>query len=690
MEPFQRGYKRNAQELAWRNVPQFKKSSQRASGVLSLFDNPDDLNNTLKKSENMVKLAEELEYPLAVYESKVILNFQVMARQYYLIAKELNNEGTQNKNTLLQKYYNDLVAAAAKIVWNLDHLVDRSKTVRTFTARTRYQDNTVGTITDSVKIVYKALQEFGVTDSSGYLPGIVAKWNAEELPTTGKKTLKWDITENITIKGKYLFTFKDYKVSGGQVSSAAILQERKGSPVTELCSDHHEGETYYHHSKDNIYRLKLSEDKQPEVKYYLQAEMSSKCKARSKYGNIWMTRYLDNALLNAIHNTRAGKAVATRDDYTLPAFKTNKIHVGIYCEIGRKGLKAALEESNLLEVQQLDCLSLPVLEYCQVVIVSGVRGNITNLNEKKALEQYAQNGGGVIITHAAGGRYDETPPFKTICAGFAGRKVANYWIPTGSHVINQGLNLGKKQEHSYNDHMAFIPGKDGIVLGRSGADKKSAVIIAGHFGKGRYVYLGIIPGLAKFEYPCDLNAGEKKILINSLKWTARPLGATKIFDFEDGKLPADWITNHRGKVSSDKDHLVSGKFSYFSSSMDYTLLVGKASWFEFLRINNCFKPGRTYRIAVTYRSLDKGDSTNFYCVVKNKDNDFKVSYKLWPIKVGKVNIGICEAKFRDNDKAADYYLILGVKDKGAIAIDNITISEIECRKPLKKQETVTS
>jgi hypothetical protein len=146
-------------------------------------------------------------------------------------------------------------------------------------------------------------------------------------------------------------------------------------------------------------------------------------------------------------------------------------------------------------------------------------------------------------------------------------------------------------------------------------------------------------------------------------------------DFEKGSpeiysINGAQITNAPGSVLSGNRSLIAN----FSNASD--------EWHEFLTTSEQvrFVPGHTYHVSFKYRVIDEGENeTRFYSLLRSRSGGDKYGeFWLWKRETGAE--GIIHRLFRIDEKD-DWMLIIGVRHKGAILIDDVEIRRCEGKVP---------
>ena len=147
------------------------------------------------------------------------------------------------------------------------------------------------------------------------------------------------------------------------------------------------------------------------------------------------------------------------------------------------------------------------------VIIFNASKDIGDCDEpwRKNLIDFVNNGGGIIFTHNAVGRFDgglKTPLFPKICAGFKGRAEEAEMLFTD----------GSKSRHRYLDHCQIKAGPAGKIICK---DRFQApVTVIGIQGKGRVVYTGEIFGMNRKDNLVEPEWDEWLRLFKLIRWVS--------------------------------------------------------------------------------------------------------------------------------------------------------------------------
>ena len=201
-----------------------------------------------------------------------------------------------------------------------------------------------------------------------------------------------------------------------------------------------------------------------------------------------------------------------------------KISVGIYKDgFGIEGLRWGLGEVPGISLNIFYDLNMQTINKFDVIIFSGTKnvemGDIEDKDWSKRIRKFVSNGGGVIFTHNACGRYITFPSmFTEICEGVLGRNKNRELHIASLHPITSDFNKNNAFIHTSDDHLLLRKGNKGSVLIKD--IKGNNIVLVGRVGEGKVVFLGNLPGLGKKDQSVELKNEEFKILIRAIRWLA--------------------------------------------------------------------------------------------------------------------------------------------------------------------------
>ena len=196
-----------------------------------------------------------------------------------------------------------------------------------------------------------------------------------------------------------------------------------------------------------------------------------------------------------------------------------KIRVGFYKYSGTASIKdvigtlpETLDGAAGITVSLISNLTRQNLKSFDVIIFNATK-DIGDCDEpwRDNLIDFVNNGGGIIFTHNAVGRFDgglKTPLFAEICAGFKGR----------AEEAEMLFSDGSKSSHRYLDHCQIKAGPAGKIICKDRFQKPVTVI--GIQGKGRVVYTGEIFGINRKDNLVEPEWDEWLRLFKLIRWVS--------------------------------------------------------------------------------------------------------------------------------------------------------------------------
>jgi hypothetical protein len=110
------------------------------------------------------------------------------------------------------------------------------------------------------------------------------------------------------------------------------------------------------------------------------------------------------------------------------------------------------------------------------------------------------------------------PIVPEVCRRGTGNPMSVQWQVVARHPAVADVPTGL-QPHSYYDHITLEPGPDGQVLAED--EEGRPVLIAGEFGDGKYVALGLVPGLGPDDEDVPLEGAERELVEALVTWLSR-------------------------------------------------------------------------------------------------------------------------------------------------------------------------
>jgi len=135
--------------------------------------------------------------------------------------------------------------------------------------------------------------------------------------------------------------------------------------------------------------------------------------------------------------------------------------------------------------------------------------------------------------------------------------------------------------------------------------------------------------------------------------------------------PEDWVLAFGAEVTNDPKNVISGKSSLFCDTLE-----SDEEWHEFFHSDPANLPlsaKGTYTVYFKYRIIEKKGECKFYFLARSSTAGPGASDKGWMwIEDAPGKTGAVVSTFTLDDYN-DYYLIIGTRFKGAIAIDDIKV-----------------
>ena len=216
------------------------------------------------------------------------------------------------------------------------------------------------------------------------------------------------------------------------------------------------------------------------------------------------------------------------------AVEAQPLRVAVYeGGLGGKAVAEVLGEQDGFEATLIKDISSDSLAGQDALFIGSTR--LDKPGALSAIRVFVGLGGGVMLNHAACGRYAPQTPFPEVATEVAGRREDTIVLPAGDHPIAQ--DLPAEFEHGYSDHLLLTPGPTGTVVLRDRSD--AAVVVAGQEGPGRVVLCGLATGYfydaATFAQgeraPTD---GELAFVLNALQWA----GEARMSQMPEAELAA--------------------------------------------------------------------------------------------------------------------------------------------------------
>ena len=493
-------------------------------GFLTYIRDQQHLRRNMAVCRKALQLANQVGSTAMVAETKAIVTYYDMVNQLCRICAFLAEHGTidaQERQTLQEELNRFTLAGGL----NVEALRDWERAVAVGAGLSRFREGVQAT-EDTVQTVARALERFGVRNPSGVVASRqIGEWSSDDFRETGRIVKEFDVTQDLVAPGTFSVTFQ-YTVgwNGLGIYKVALVAEPKGRPGerAELTVDDHWGSTAIR-SQGNVYTLTLDKH-DPSLRYWIVATIRGKrpqdqplgkkgcsgfIRLRRERGPDWQIRLMNVPPYAEAETPRGVKA----------AFSGDGVPVGLVVGgYGSKGVLELLQKSKGVDVLAVGIGQLRPSE-SKVIILPQFRSDMVPEQLVKTVESFVRAGGGLITTHDAVGYRSMPPLCTTVCEGGAAHVRHERWKVSADHPIAAGLPKGVALAQGYFDHIQLKCGKDGAAVAVSEKTGKP-VVVAGTFGKGRYVACGLLLGLDPSKKEAPPAADEARLLINAIRWCA--------------------------------------------------------------------------------------------------------------------------------------------------------------------------
>jgi len=492
-------------------------------GMFRYLVDPQRFALDLEACDKAMKLAEAVQAPTLIAETKVISGYVTMLDKLYGMASRLSRE-TPPTEAERQQLNGDLLAFS-EAGYAVSSGLQEWEKVCLAQGGSRLGD-TVQITEQTVADVSKALAPLGVRNPGlAYFRQRIGGWKDEDFEAQQTVRQTWDVTAQVSGAGTYEVAFAYTQGWWGlNMSRVALGSAPPGDPtkLTEGAVDQHDGFTGAE-SGNNTYSLKL-EQHDPNLRYFVVADVSGVkssdkpenrrgCKGDVVFGKVRQPgERIELLPLGPMDPTELAR-------YGGPKFATTGLRVAvIQGGYGSEAILAALKGQPGTEAQPLWALTAGNLKDAQVVIFPQprVRGNLS-AEALALLTRFVDDGAGLIATHDAVGFRGLPALVPGVCAG-GGDKVRDQgWVVTADHPVTAGLARGTALPKTYYDYIVLKLGPQGTVLAAS--PDGAPVVICGQAGGGRYVACGLAIGIAAADDgETPPTAAETALLINAVKW----------------------------------------------------------------------------------------------------------------------------------------------------------------------------
>lgn len=494
-------------------------------GMFRYFPTAAHLQHDLAVCDRALALAEELQAPLLMAETRVIRGYVIMLQRLYAIASLLSRPTppTEADREQLNQDLFALTEGGAEVSSQLKAWSELCGGA----GGSRLAD-TIQVTEQTVADVSRALEPLGIRNPAlSLFRQKVGAWEDQDFETTEAVRKVWEITDQVTVPGTYQAEFVYTRGWWGlTIRRVALAAAPADAPdrLTELVADVHDGTAAYE-NRDNVYQLRV-DAVDPAQRYYLVADIvgvRSSDKAENRRGcqgdvMLWRVREPGETLEPLPLGPLAPEEQAR---YGPPTFTTAGLHIGVVQGgYGSEGVLRALQGQEGLEACALWGVTAAKLAACQVVVYPQPRAPQGAPAEIAALlGDFVRQGGGLLTTHDAVGFRGLISPVPAVCEGGVDKLRLATWQVVADHPVTTGLPRGAALATTYYDYITLRPGPAGTVLAAS--PDGAPVVVAGESGKGRYLACGLALGLAAAGDAETAPSAEEMILLrNAVQWLA--------------------------------------------------------------------------------------------------------------------------------------------------------------------------
>ena len=518
------------------------------TGLFEYFPTMQRFDEDLAVCEKAMRIAKRLDDPAMIAETQVIQGYVSMMKETAFIATQVAalDTPTYDQRVEVQEALRRLGSAGILTIDGLELWIRSLPNLDVYKKGKKSRFTlSLASVSKNVYGISDALAPFGIRPfASSYFRKKVGAWTSEDFTKKTRVTKRWDITDHVLVAGTYKVTFKNASHYKLDTFRAALASAPADNPdqLTELSVDVHKGVTYFRGNKAHIYTLTLDR-LEPGLRYYLIGDIEGHpAIAHSgvmKYckGDVWLRAVRpDNwdpasiaakllPLTDEELVARAARAARTKPD--LPKFTGKGLRVGVIqgkSSPASTAILACLRKAAGIDAQPLRDPTKAASSECEVIIHLTVlfqpQGFTVGEKLVGLLEDFVKAGGGLISIHDAVGYRGQAELITNVCAKGVAHVRDMRWTAVKQHPVTAGLEPGETLTHSYYDHIELEPGPDGVVLA-TGNNTGKPVVVAGAYGKGRYVACGMIIGLSPNDNPVPPTDGERTLLENAVKWCGR-------------------------------------------------------------------------------------------------------------------------------------------------------------------------
>ena len=493
-------------------------------GMFRYIPDWDHLRRNLATARKALGLAEQVGSSAMLGETRAIVTYYEMLDGLCRMCTHLAEwtEIGPPERDKLQRELNLFTLSGGQ---NIEALRDWERAVRVGAGQGRFREGRQAT-EDTVRAVARAVVPLGMRDTSKFVMSQkIGNWTLDDFRESTAITRKIDVTEHILGPGTYTVTFQySSGWNGLSMVRVALVQEKPGKDAkrAEVSVDEHPGSTG-HRSTGNVYTLKLDRY-EADARFLVVADIRG-TQAQSQQpgrtgcnGVVHFRRERDpdwQVRLMGVRPLSEGQAAADlRARFTGKGIRVGVVGGGY----GAEGIMKLLAKASGIDAALIGVAHMRSGE-CQVIVLPQFKSGMVPPALGKEIDAYVKQGGGLVTTHDGVGYRAMPVVCADVCAGGVEHVRNSAWTVVAKHPVTEGLPLGKALTQSYYDQVFIKAGPKGKALATT-AGGKQTVVLAGAFGKGRYVACGLLPGFSSDNMEITPTSDESKLLLNAIRWCA--------------------------------------------------------------------------------------------------------------------------------------------------------------------------
>jgi len=269
--PFSNFFGRATAMVAGRRKPTL------GEGMFRYFPTAEHIDEDLAACQKALAIAERLDKPLLVAETRVIQGYVRMIRDIYTIAEQASasKQPAYEKRVAIQKALGSLAVAGietAEALETWERLCGGEDGVRIGGSRLL---DTIDVTEQTTAGIARSLVSLGIRDPIGpYLREEIGQWVTEDFDDGARTTKTFDVTGYLTTPGVYEVGFKYTSGWNGlSISRVALVSAPADAPQqrTDVSVDEHSGSAAVR-NRANVYTVTL-ERRDPNAQYSIVADV---------------------------------------------------------------------------------------------------------------------------------------------------------------------------------------------------------------------------------------------------------------------------------------------------------------------------------------------------------------------------------------------------------------------------------